>query len=46
VDVYDLNIRKLATKNEDYIPYMFDKNHLTVFGADQLVDQVEKAGLF
>ncbi|MBV4359400.1 acyltransferase family protein [Pinibacter aurantiacus] len=46
VDVYDVNLTKIKTQAEGYTPYMYDDNHLTVFGADQLIDYAGKNGLF
>jgi hypothetical protein len=42
VDIYDINLTKITTQTEGYVPYMFDDNHLSVFGADQVIDYVDK----
>ena len=41
VEIYELkNINKFDSKNS--VPYMFDDNHLTKFGTDQVVDYLIK----
>lgn len=43
IDVYDIEGLK---KIEGYMPWMYDDGHLTVFGADQVVDYLSKKGVF
>lgn len=45
IDIYDL---KDIDQNSDILkmPYMFDKNHLTEFGADQYIQYLIKEGYF
>ncbi|MDR1089697.1 MAG: acyltransferase [Prevotella sp.] len=42
IDIYDI---KGIKKIEDYTPWMYDNSHLTVFGADQVVDYLAKKGV-
>jgi peptidoglycan/LPS O-acetylase OafA/YrhL len=43
VDVYEV---KGLRKIDGYTPYLFDEDHLTEFGADQIIDYAENNGLF
>jgi hypothetical protein len=47
IDVYDISgINKFGKYNNQYVPYMYDNNHLTNFGAEQIIDYASKKGLF
>lgn len=45
IDIYNM---KIISKNnkKDNMPYMFDTNHLTEFGADQYTEYIKRNGYF